>query len=128
MNKTTRLSGLEERVEEYFKLCDSINEADSKKIVKPYTMSGLLYHIGLTKHEFDQLSQVKKYSDLLRSARARIEAFIEEKSLSGELSINASQGSLKYYFGWGEKGEITDGTKTQIIQVSLSDEARELAK
>ena len=128
MNKTTRLSGLEERVEEYFTLCDSLNTTDNKKIVRPYTMSGLLYHIGLTKHEFEQLSQVKKYSDLLRSARARIEAFIEEKSLSGELSINASQASLKYYFGWGEKAEMTDSTKTQIIQVSLSDEARELAK
>ncbi len=121
---------LKERIESYFDECDAVNSTDSKKVLKPYTMSGLLYHIGLTKAQFDVLSQNRKYRQLLQDASGRIRAFIEEKSLSGDLSVNASQASLKYYFGWGEKSTDTDCDgrgETGTVTVLLSDEAKEIA-
>lgn len=128
MIKASKLSGLEKRIEEYFDRCDAINEENSKKIAKPYTMSGLLFHIGLSKHEFEELLSNKKYAEILKSAKSRIEAFIEEKALSGELSNNASQGSLKYYFGWGEKEKNENETEECKIFITMSDEARELSQ
>ena len=130
---TIKLSELEKRIEQYFDECDARNagiteKKKDEKIPKPYTMSGLLYHIGLTKKEFETLMAKKNFAPVLKSAKARIEAFIEEKALSGELSNNASQGSLKYYFGWGEKDGCMQDDEKRIIHISLSDETRELAK
>ena len=127
--KAGKYQKLEQDIEAYFALCDGINGvcADSKKIPKPYTMSGLLYHTGLSKKEFDALSVKGKYSRLLLGAKARIEAYIEEKSLSGDLSSTASQTSLKYYFGWGEKEKDEASTDGRSFTVTLCEEARELA-
>ena len=121
---------LREKIEDYFNECDTVNATDGKKVLKPYTMSGLLYHIGLTKAQFDALMENRKYRPVLQAASGRIRAFIEEKSLSGELSVNASQASLKYYFGWGEKstdGDTSDDGASGVVTVILSDEAKELA-
>ena len=103
-------------------------ECDKKKIVKPYSMSGFLYHTNLTKKEFEKLSGTRRFKDILKNAALKIEAYIEEKSLTGELSINASQASLKYYFGWGDKEVHTDTEVSRTLKVALSDDAKELAQ
>lgn len=128
MNNNSLRSGLEEKIEEYFGICDGVNLSNEKKIIKPYTMSGLLCHLGITKQEFDELLRKKQYAKVLRRASGRIEAYIEEKSLTGELSINASQGSLKYYFGWGAKEEVQTSGEGAVIKVLLSDETKRLAQ
>ena len=61
-------------------------------------------------------------------AKARIEAFIEENALTGELSINAAANSLKYNFGWGEKQYKSEQQETGCVTVTLSPEAADLAK
>lgn len=117
---------LESRIEEYFLMCDSLN-GDSRDIVKPYTLSGLLYHTGLTRDEYRKMLSGRKYSDILVKAGARIEAYIEENVLTGELSVNAGANSLKYNFGWGEKkSDKSEGADS--VTVSLSPEAASLAK
>ena len=131
MSSLKKYKNLEKDIESYFNVCDGINASfpDSKKIPKPYTMSGLLYHTGLSKTEFEILSEKGKYSRLLLSAKARIEAYIEEKSLSGDLSSTASQTSLKYYFGWGEKDKEKDSTCSdgRCFTVTLCEEAKQFA-
>lgn len=128
MQNNRKYEDLQQRIDSYFVYCDSFNENDKCEIIKPYTLSGLLSHIGITKKEFDRLLTVKKYEKMLWSAKAKIEAFIEENALTGELSCNASLNSLKYYFGWGEKSEKGEESCTKHITVTLSDEMREIAR
>lgn len=127
-SKNEKFTELEKKIEEYFLFCDAENEG-KKDIVKPYTLSGLLCHTGLTRAELERLSKIKRHEALFKRAEARIEAFIEENMLTGALSCNASLNSLKYNFGWGEKND-DDGEKSkgQHITVTLSPDMCELAR
>lgn len=134
------VSFYETKIKEYFDLCDEINisrkselktSKNDNKPIKPYTMSGLLCHMQLSYSEFELLREKKTYRRLLNYAKARVESYIEEKALTGELSPSASLASLKCYFGWGEKQDerllqgIDEGT---VMKVILSDETALLAK
>lgn len=119
---------LKKSVENYFADCDEANSRSKKGIAKPYTMSGMLFHIGLSKKELKKLCEDEKCRAVIDDAERKIEAFTEEKALSGELSNNASQCSLKYHFGWGEKDEKAESSHLGLITVTLSDEAKELAR
>ena len=126
MASTKRFEGLLDRIGEYFRLCDELNEG-KKNIIKPYTMSGLLSYCGISRSEFDALRENKRYTKALGKANGKIEAFIEENMLTGALSCNASLNSLKYNFGWGEKQLKDEGDEAKSITVTLSPEIRELA-
>ena len=120
-------SRLEEKIKCYFDYCDSINGESQKAITKPYTLSGLLCFLGLSRSEFEAMSKKKRYSKIISFARAKIEAYIEENSLTGKLSCNASSNSLKYNFGWGEKQEREQQDTSKHITVTLSPDMKELA-
>ena len=47
---------LEQKINDYFLYCDAVNEA-SEKLIKPYTLSGLLGYIEITRAEFERLSK-----------------------------------------------------------------------
>ena len=92
--KKNKYEGIGEKIKDYFLMCDAVNER-SGELVKPYTLSGLVCYLGITRLELEKLCASKKYSSDLQDAKARIEAFIEENALTGELSCNASANSLK---------------------------------
>ena len=50
---------LAKKIEEYFSLCDSANgavgEKKAAKPIKPYTLSGLLFHLDMSAKERDTL-------------------------------------------------------------------------
>ena len=124
--KKSSLYDIERRICAYFDVCDTYN-AEAKKTVKPYTLSGLLSFTGISRSEFFSMSDTRTRRKVFENAMARIEAFIEEKALTGELSCNASLNSLKYNFGWGERREgETEETKGYSVKLSkeLSDIAR----
>ena len=54
-NYSKKLADTEKMIHDYFVCCDSLNDEDGKKIVKPYTLSGLLCYIGITRKEFEKL-------------------------------------------------------------------------
>lgn len=114
-----RLANLEEAVNTYFNECDSINGEDAKKIKKPYTFSGLLCRMGITRKEFERLSKRNSFAPLFSSALAKIEAFTEEHALTGELSAAAAANSLKYNFGWGEHKPSADEDTAKSIRIIL---------
>lgn len=119
---------LQQKIQSYFDYCDELN-GESDEIVKPYTFSGLLSHLSLTRDEFSRLLQMRKYSSVLHSAMAKIEAYIEENSLTGGLSINASANSLKYNFGWGERQtEHKTESICEDISINLCPEIKEYGK
>lgn len=121
-----KYKNLEERINNYFMLCDSANE-EKGKIVKPYTLSGLLCHIEMTRAEFERMSMIKRHEKILSRAKSKIEAFIEENALTNGLSCNASLNSLKFNFGWGEKTDKAENETHSHITVTLSPEMSELA-
>ena len=127
MEINKRLADLEERIRDYFLYCDAVNESQGE-IVKPYTLSGLLCYIELSRQEFEKLSRIKRHEKLISGAKAKIEAFIEENALTGELSINAAANSLKYNFGWGEKHDKNEEMQSGKVTVILSPETESLAR
>lgn len=125
--KKARYDGLEDRINDYFLLCDGVNE-EHADMVKPYTLSGLLCHIGISRQELEKLCASRKYGKVMQNAKTKIEAFIEENALTGELSCNASANSLKYNFGWGENKDKGEIGSPKHITVTLSPEMSELAR
>ena len=128
-----RYADLAYKTKKYFDECDAVNERarqeNEKKlfIPKPYTVSGLIYSLGITRREFETLTTKPKFSFLLE-AKARIEAFIEENSLNGGLSGTASSSSLKHDFGWGRDNDDEDMGEIRYLEVKLSDEAGRFAQ
>lgn len=113
------------RIDEYFRLCDEKNQdaERERRAIKPYTMSGLLYHLDLSAEELDALCADRVLSRLICGAKRRIEAYIEENTLNGRLASSAAINSLKAHFGWNDKEpEKADGP----LEVMLSDEADRL--
>ena len=101
------------KINSYFLECDAANEGN--KLVKPYTLSGLLSELQMTRETFDTLYQDRRYRAVLNGARSKIEAFIEENTLTGRLSATAAANSLKYNFGWGERAEKEEAQKTVVV-------------
>ncbi len=114
---------LQLKIEEYFNRCDAAN-ADAKKVTKPYTLSGLLCHLGLTQSELDELCETRTLRRIINSAKLRIEAHIEENALNGKLSGTAAINSLKCNFGWNEKPQKDEQIKT--LSIVLEDDADDL--
>ena len=119
---------LTDAAERYFAACDAAN-ADQKKIVRPYTLSGLLYALGIDRDTFNRLRAKRKYADILNAARARIEAYLEENTLCGNLSATAAMGTLKCHFGWadGAKTDADEGA-SRTLHIVLDGELAPLAE
>lgn len=123
---------LEKRIKEYFDECDSINMSASgsgeKKIRKPYTLSGLLCELCMTRGEFEKLGTRPNFAKLYMSALSKIEAFTEEHALTGALSATAAANSLKYNFGWGDAKRTNDEETEKSIKIILDGDLVRLAE
>ena len=122
------LTALSDGIDAYFAECDAENQSVKPKVIKPYTVSGLLYALGLEREEFESLRAKPKYRRLFSSACARIESFIEENALTGALSCNAAMNSLKNSFGWGESKTASEPSKSQTVTLMLDGELVRLAE
>lgn len=94
-----------------------------KKKTKPYTVSGLCLSLGITKRRFAVLKKDKSFSEAVEMALLKIEAYIEENCISGDIGGTLALALLKEHFGWGEKDDAPD-----TITVLMSEEANTLAK
>ena len=119
----------EAKIDAYFDKCDALNGADAKKLKKPYSLSGLLCELALTRSEFERLCANRRYARAFTRALARIEAFIEENALMGTIPASAAANSLKVNFGWGagsQAGESAEGTRN--IRIVLDEDMMRLAE
>jgi len=108
------------KVEEYFDECDKTN--------KPYTMSGLAYHLGMDRMSLFNYSKDEEFFYTIKMARNRIEKYIEENSLTGKCNVTASIFNLKNNFGWKDKQEIDNrvsGDMSMTIRYVKSDNKKE---
>lgn len=102
------------KIDEYFNRCDMANE-NQGKVIKPYTLSGLLCHLNLSSEELSELCSVRELRKIINSAKLRIESHIEENALNGKLSGTAAINSLKCNFGWNEKAQKDEGVRSLSI-------------
>ncbi len=126
---------LQEKIDEYFALCDSINAASAdkngkkeEKLKKPYSLSGLLCYLEITRGEWEKMANNKRYRKLILRALSRIEAFTEENALIGALSASAAAGSLKYNFGWGRSSNASADNTAHSIRIVLDEDMMRLAE
>ena len=97
--------------------CIKCNKCKSR----PYTLSGLCVALGITKSAFYSLRSDKKYCDAVEMAMLKIEAFIEEGGVSGDIAGAIALAELKENFGWGEE------KASPPIEIVLGEEAESLA-
>lgn len=91
---------LEKGIEEYFEDC--------KKREKPYTMSGLALWLGITRKTLLNYSYKEKFYPLVKKAKEKVQAQIEENSLDGTFNTTFAIFSLKANYKWD------DGNKVEV--------------
>jgi len=143
----------EEAVERYFHSISGMREARNglgqpilndegapiyvRVYAVPPTISGLCLFLGIDRSTWqnygDTESEPKKAA-VVRSARARIEAYLEEQLLTREKSVQGIIFNLQNNYGWKNKTEVEIGAETRksaIEHMSLSEkmaQIREAAK
>ena len=122
MAKRPEVKTLEKAAEAYFTDCDKQNAAG--KIRKPYTLTGLKLALKLDDAEWEALESKKAYAPLFSRMKTRVEAFIEERMLTGELSVTAATGLLRAYFGDGGQ----ENAAADVIRIIMDKETAALAE
>lgn len=117
---------LREAIDGYFKSCEGpiyskygqkILDDEGKpvlRVIKPYTISGLARHIGLSTASLLQYKRQaamgladEEYFDIIEEARQRIEEYAEGRLYDRDGSAGGSM-VLRVGFGWMTKQERTD--------------------
>lgn len=108
---------LEELINKYFEDCDNK--------VKPYTMSGLAYALGIDRITLINYSKDELFFTLIKNAKDRVQAQLEENALMGKGNATFTIFNLKNNYGWVDKQEISQSSNTQITIVDdLPDEIK----
>jgi len=107
------------KIDEYF------DECDAKE--KPYTIAGLAYHLDMTRQGLCEYSAKDDFSDIIKSAKLRVERSVEERLFS-----NSATGCifwLKNHAGYRDKTEndvklqgevkhIHDLTEAELVAIA----------
>lgn len=106
---------LEERIKEYFELCDITKE--------PYTVTGLADHLEVTRQTLlNYTNKDTEFFATIKKAKTKIERQYELRALKGEYNSAVAIFLMKNNFGYVDKTEqevkVTERTKAE----KLSDE------
>ncbi len=95
-------------IDNYFNHIDDINVKRKlfEERKKPYTISGLCVYLDICRDTLIDYGKKNDYVDTVKRARARVESYVEEGMLSGELSTIGCIFNLKNNFGWVDKIDI----------------------
>ena len=89
---------LKQGIEKYFKQCD--------KNKKPYTVSGLAYSLDIDRQTLINYEERDSFSPLIKKAKAKIQAQLEENALIGKGNPTFTIFNLKNNYGWKDKTEM----------------------
>lgn len=96
---------LEEQIKKYYERCE-LKE-------KPLTMSGLACWLGIDRRTLVNYSKKEEFFPTISTARAIVQADMEERALNGDSNATMSIFSFKNNFGWNDKQEI-ESTNTNV--------------
>lgn len=91
---------LEDKIFKYFEYCD--------KNKKPYTVTGLAVFLDCDRDTLLNYQQREEFFGTIKRAKTKIENWIEEHSLMGDINPTVSIFNLKNNFGWRDKQEIVN--------------------
>ena len=99
----------QQKVTEYFDYCD--------KNKKPYTMSGLAYHLDLDRKSLLNYSKNEKFFPTIKKAKQKVETMLEEQlyRLGNNSGIIFN---LKNNFGWIDKQEVDGESENRITIIN----------
>ena len=106
-----------------------------KKYVVAPSISGLCLRLGIDRSTWENYSDPKlhpEFQEVTRSARQRIEAWLEEELITREKNVRGIIFNLQNNFNWREKKELELGAETrkaaQTESLSLSDKLAVIAE
>lgn len=138
------LDEFNEYVEWYFKKCDphveevvSLEEKDweleyvvKKEVTKPkpYTMSGLAVHLGISRKELKTMENVAdEYKEVIKMAIARCEQFSEEKLYDNKNTSGVVFAMTNNFEEWSNKSSsdiTTKGDKVNLTDLFLASQVK----
>ena len=110
---------MQDMINDYFAKCDldreviELKNGDIRLIKKPYTITGLCLHLELDRVTLLDYEQNPMFSNTIKQAKQRVENYIEEHSLRGDINATTAIFNLKNNFGWKDKSEVETTDTTQ---------------
>ena len=110
---------LKEGIDKYFAECDEKE--------KPYTMSGLALSLGIDRATLVRYGDRDSFANLIKEAKQKIEAQLEENALLGKGNSTFTIFNLKNNYGWVDKQEqeVVTTNRFNIINDLPKDESNE---
>lgn len=94
----------------------------------PYEVSGLCYHLGITRETLRQYQKEDRFSDAIKLAKTKIESDLARRGLSGDNNGTVTIFLLKNNHGYEDtydhtvkQGKVVKVSKAQAAEI-LSDE------
>ena len=94
-----------------------------KKYVVPPTISGLCLRLGIDRRTWNNYCDEKLHPEfqiITSTAKARIEAWLEEELICREKNVRGVIFNLQNNFGWREKKEMELGGETRKVMAAES--------
>mgnify|MGYP000391426276 CR=1 FL=1 len=119
---------MQKLIDDYFDSCFVEAQTDDgktyQKQIRPFTVTGLAYHLGMTRQGLlDYQAKNKKFNDTITHAKTRIEMYAEEQLFRNQGKTNGVQFNLKNNFNWKDKQEIDHGLKdVSSVEIELVDD------
>jgi len=88
---------LSEAIEQYFAQCEAED--------KPFTVSGLAFHLGMTTETLRAYGESEQFSATVKRAKQRVEIFLETRLFG--TSPTGTIFNLKNNFGWKDQQDHT---------------------
>ena len=98
---------MQDKINEYFAECDTAEPA------RPYTISGLAYHLEMTTHSLRNYEKKEEYFTLINRAKQKVERNFEERLTSP--SATGSMFWLKNHAGYRDKTETDLNMSGEVI-------------
>jgi hypothetical protein len=124
---------LDKAIEEYFDGCQKpktvikdvegvpteveIKDAEGNPImeqVRPFTMSGLAYALGITRETLLEYADRDMFSDSIKKAKARCEQYVEEALFDKGKSNGARFNLINNYSRWKDKTEVDTNVNANV--------------
>jgi len=97
---------LQKKIDEYFGMCEQKE--------KPLTVLGLCVYLDITRETLCEYEKNEKFSDTVKKAKRKIEAWTEEQLYRKE-QVAGVIFSLKNNYGWRDRHEFEHSGEMEIV-------------